>query len=136
MSEKPKSAPGTGSPLLPAALSAPVCAAVDSPLLNTKGGIASQELLLLREFFYFWTNGTANNRGEGGEQHNVMESRFRRETIPLSSVQYGLRLKISRKEKPYCMCLDCGIQIFFRGQAGIQRLHEMIAAEVAVVHPQ
>jgi hypothetical protein len=37
----------------------------------------------------------------------------------------GLRIKISRKEKPYCMCLECGIQIFFRGQAGIQRLHEM-----------
>jgi len=44
----------------------------------------------------------------------------------------GLRLKISRKLKPYCMCLECGIQIFFRGQAGIRRLHEMIRAEEAV----
>jgi hypothetical protein len=47
----------------------------------------------------------------------------------------GLRIKISRKEKPYCMCLECGIQIFFRGQAGIQRLHEMIAVE-SVVAPR
>ena len=44
----------------------------------------------------------------------------------------GLRLKISRKEKPYCMCLDCGIQIFFRGQAGINRLRQMIRSEEAV----
>jgi hypothetical protein len=39
---------------------------------------------------------------------------------------------MSQKEKPYCMCLDCGIQIFFRGQAGIARLHKMIEWEEAV----
>jgi hypothetical protein len=44
----------------------------------------------------------------------------------------GLRIKISRKQKPYCMCLECGIQIFFRGQAGIQRLYEIIRSEEAV----
>jgi hypothetical protein len=44
----------------------------------------------------------------------------------------GLRLKISRKLKPYCMCLECGIQIFFRGQDGIKRLYEMIRSEEAV----
>jgi hypothetical protein len=51
MSEKPKSDPGTGSPLLPAALSAPVTAAVDSPLLNTKGRLEPQKMWSLREFF-------------------------------------------------------------------------------------
>lgn len=30
------------------------------------------------------------------------------------------------------MCLDCGIQIFFRGQAGIARLHKIIEADEAV----
>ena len=30
------------------------------------------------------------------------------------------------------MCLECGIQIFFRGQAGIQRLWKMIRSEEAV----
>jgi hypothetical protein len=30
------------------------------------------------------------------------------------------------------MCLECGIQIFFRGQEGIQRLHKMIRSEEAV----
>jgi uncharacterized small protein (DUF1192 family) len=44
----------------------------------------------------------------------------------------ALRLKLSRKEKPYCMCLDCGIQIFFRGQTGIARLHKMVESERAV----
>jgi len=44
----------------------------------------------------------------------------------------GLRIKISKKQKPYCMCLECGIQIFFRGQSGIQRLYELIRAEEAV----
>lgn len=44
----------------------------------------------------------------------------------------ALRLKISRKGKPYCQCLECGIQIFFRGQAGITRLHKLIRSEEAV----
>ena len=44
----------------------------------------------------------------------------------------ALPIKISQKQKPYCMCLDCGIQIFFRGQAGIKRLHRMIRSEEAV----
>jgi hypothetical protein len=44
----------------------------------------------------------------------------------------SLRLKISNKQKPYCMCLDCGIQIFFRGQEGIKRLYQMIRSEEAV----
>jgi len=30
------------------------------------------------------------------------------------------------------MCLECGIQIFFRGQTGIKRLYEMIQPEEAV----
>jgi hypothetical protein len=30
------------------------------------------------------------------------------------------------------MCLECGIQIFFRGQEGIERLWKMICSEEAV----
>ena len=44
-----------------------------------------------------------------------------------------LRLKMSCKGKPYCTCLDCGIQLFFRGQEGIARLYKMVKAEEAVV---
>lgn len=57
---------------------------------------------------------------------------FAGKPFPCPVCNMGLRLKISRKEKPYCMCLDCGIQIFFRGQAGIKRLHKIIRSEEAV----
>jgi predicted RNA-binding Zn-ribbon protein involved in translation (DUF1610 family) len=70
--------------------------------------------------------------GEG--QHNVMETTdFAGKPFPCPVCNMALRLKISRKQKPYCMCLECGIQIFFRGQTGIQRLHKMIGSEEAVV---
>ena len=57
---------------------------------------------------------------------------FTGKPFPCPVCNVSLRLKISRKEKPYCMCMDCGIQIFFRGQAGIKRLHKIIRAEEAV----
>jgi hypothetical protein len=52
--------------------------------------------------FYFWTNGTANKRGEGEGQHNVMETAdFTGKPFPCPVCNMGLRLKISRKAKPY-----------------------------------
>jgi len=59
-------------------------------------------------------------------------SPFVGKSLPCPVCNAALRIKLSRKEKPYCMCLDCGIQIFFRGQLGIARLHKMIASEEAV----
>ncbi len=52
--------------------------------------------------------------------------------FPCPVCNMSLRLKASRRGKPYCMCLECGIQIFFRGQAGIKRLWKMIRSEEAV----
>ena len=68
-------------------------------------------------------------------QHNVTFSpdSFRGKPFPCPLCNRELRLKISCKQKPYCTCLECGIQIFFRGQEGISRLHEMIASEQAVI---
>jgi len=57
---------------------------------------------------------------------------FAGKPFPCPVCNMGLRIKVSQKQKPYCMCLECGIQIFFRGQAGIQRLYEMIRSEGAV----
>lgn len=37
----------------------------------------------------------------------------------------GLEMRLSWKEKPYCVCQSCGIQIFFRGKEGIRRLREI-----------
>ncbi len=57
---------------------------------------------------------------------------FSGKPFPCPVCNMGLRIKISRKQKPYCMCLECGIQIFFRGQEGIKRLWTMIRSEQAV----
>jgi hypothetical protein len=59
-------------------------------------------------------------------------SDFAGKPFPCPVCNMSLRLKISSKRKPYCMCLECGIQIFFRGQAGIKRLEKMIRSEEAV----
>jgi hypothetical protein len=53
-------------------------------------------------------------------------------SLPCPVCNAALRLKLSQKEKPYCMCLDCGIQIFFRGQAGIERLRKLVESDEAV----
>ena len=83
--------------------------------------------------FFFWTNGTSSNSRVRGRLHNVMETvDFSGKPFPCPICNMGLRIKISRKQKPYCMCLECGIQIFFRGQTGIKRLYEMIQPEEAV----
>ena len=72
-------------------------------------------------------------------QHNVTFGpwEFSGKPFPCPLCNTELRLKITRKQKPYCMCLECGIQIFFRGQLGIARLQELVAAEkkVAIEFP-
>ncbi len=72
---------------------------------------------------------------KGSPLHNVTFSTedFLGKPFPCPLCNMELRLKISCKQKPYCTCLECGIQIFFRGQTGIARLHEMIKTEQAVV---
>src|SRR6266436_8759610 len=71
---------------------------------------------------------------KGRPLHNVTFSTedFLGKPFPCPLCNMTLRLKISLKQKPYCTCLECGIQIFFRGQAGINRLHKMIESEEAV----
>lgn len=44
----------------------------------------------------------------------------------------AIPLKMSRRQKPYCTCLECGIQIFFRGKSGIERLRQLLASEKAI----
>jgi hypothetical protein len=45
----------------------------------------------------------------------------------------GLEIRLSRKEKPYCVCNSCGIQIFFRGKTGIRRLRDILEAKILIV---
>jgi uncharacterized Zn finger protein len=37
----------------------------------------------------------------------------------------GLPILITKRNKPYCTCNSCGIQIFVRGKAGISRLRKI-----------
>ena len=39
-----------------------------------------------------------------------------------------LDIRLSSRQKPYCVCNSCGIQIFFRGKIGIARLRQFIKA--------
>ena len=65
--------------------------------------------------------------------HNVTEiADFAGKPFPCPVCNIGLKIKITCKGKPYCICLECGIQIFFRGQEGIKRLWDIIRSEEAV----
>jgi hypothetical protein len=48
------------------------------------------------------------------------------EFFPCPVCGTSLAIRIARTQKPYCICIDCGIQIFFRGKAGIARLNKII----------
>jgi DNA-directed RNA polymerase subunit RPC12/RpoP len=44
----------------------------------------------------------------------------------------GLPILFSKRNKPYCVCNSCGIQLFFRGKPGIERLRSMAIRGVLV----
>lgn len=49
---------------------------------------------------------------------------------PVCGTSLGIR--IARTEKPYCVCIDCGIQIFIRGKTGISRLNKILENEILI----
>ncbi len=49
---------------------------------------------------------------------------------PVCGASLGIR--IARTQKPYCVCIDCGIQIFFRGKTGISRLNKILDNEILI----
>lgn len=55
--------------------------------------------------------------------------------IPCQLCGAGLEIRISVKNKPYCVCVDCGNQIFFRGKKGIQRLQGLLNSEILIAGP-
>jgi hypothetical protein len=44
----------------------------------------------------------------------------------------SLKIRIARTQKPYCVCIDCGIQLFIRGKTGIFRLHKIVENELLI----
>ena len=41
-------------------------------------------------------------------------------------------IRITRKQKPYCHCLSCMLQIFFRGKVAVERLEKLIESGILV----
>jgi hypothetical protein len=60
--------------------------------------------------------------GEPQSKPNEMAGR----SFPCPVCAVSLPIRIARTHKPYCVCLDCGIQIFFRGKVGIARLQAIL----------
>jgi hypothetical protein len=53
-------------------------------------------------------------------------------TFPCPLCEVELDLRNSRRLKPYCVCNACGVQLFFRGRAGIARLRELLKREQTI----
>ena len=44
----------------------------------------------------------------------------------------AMLIRLTFKQKPYCHCSSCVLQIFFRGKLAIQRLSEVIDSGVLI----
>jgi len=54
------------------------------------------------------------------------DSPFAGRVFPCCICSANLDIRLSKRGKPYCTCVQCGIQIFFRGKSGIRRLTEIL----------
>ena len=48
---------------------------------------------------------------------------------PVCGTSLGIRIA---RSPPYCVCIDCGIQLFFRGQVGLHVWLKMIQNEILI----
>jgi DNA-directed RNA polymerase subunit RPC12/RpoP len=46
--------------------------------------------------------------------------------LPCFLCHKQLDLRISKTQKPYFICEECGMQIFVRGKRGIKRLEQLL----------
>ena len=53
-------------------------------------------------------------------------------SFPCPVCAVSLPIRIARTQKPYCVCMDCGIQIFVRGKTGIARLQAILEDKMLV----
>ena len=53
-------------------------------------------------------------------------------SFPCPVCAVSLPIRIARTQKPYCVCMDCGIQIFVRGKTGIARLQIILEDDMLV----
>ncbi len=52
--------------------------------------------------------------------------KFEKQIFPCPLCQRGLDIRISKKDKPYCVCSDCGLQLFIRNEEGVSRLEKKL----------
>src|SRR5713101_7123146 len=78
-----------------------------------------------------------SSRGDGADNVNVTleekestASALACRKFPCQPCGAGLGIRISRRQKPYTLCLECGIQNFYRGKQGIRRLWELLDSQV------
>lgn len=64
------------------------------------------------------------------------EKAFKDQQFPCLLCGTGLEIRLSCKQKPYCVCNSCGVQVFFRGKTGIRRLRELLEARSLIVGPE
>jgi hypothetical protein len=53
------------------------------------------------------------------------DARPKRQQFPCPTCGELKRIKFSKKDKPYFICEECGLQTFIRGAEGIRRLYEI-----------
>jgi hypothetical protein len=55
------------------------------------------------------------------------------ETFPCPLCSSSMPIRLTRKkQKPYCHCLSCMLQIFFRGKVAMDRLRKLIESGILV----
>ncbi len=64
------------------------------------------------------------------EERETQAKMFLEKSFPCPVCGRSLAFRIARTKKPYCHCDSCVIQIFFRGQAGIERLRKLLNSGV------
>ncbi len=64
------------------------------------------------------------------EENESTASALAGRKFPCQLCGAGLGIRISRRQKPYTVCLECGIQNFYRGKQGIRRLWELLDSQV------
>jgi hypothetical protein len=69
--------------------------------------------------------------GGSDEGQTTMLGKF----FPCPVCGIRLEIRIARTQKPYCVCIDCGIQIFIRGKTGISQLNKILENEILIFHP-
>ena len=50
--------------------------------------------------------------------------RVKKAVFPCPVCKRDLDIRVSKKQKPYCVCHDCQVQLFVRGKRGISRFEK------------